>query len=261
MAINMSNHYDVIVIGAGPAGYVAAIRCAQLGMKTACIDDWRDGEGRPVPGGTCLNAGCIPSKALLESSELYEQARMDLDRHGIVAGDVSLDVSTMIANKDRVVNDLTSGIAALFKSNAIDWLPGRGQLLPEREVMITAHDGSQTNVNADYVILATGSTPVMIDAAPLHDEIIVDSSGALNWTQVPGRLGIIGAGVIGLELGSVWRRLGAEVSLLEAQDLFLAMADQQLAASAMKLFNRQGLDIRLSGPTGQIPRPRSGGFS
>jgi len=159
--------------------------------------------------------------------------------------EVSLDVSAMIANKDRVVSDLTSGIAALFKSNAIDWLPGHGQLLPEREVMITAHDGSQTSVNADYVILATGSSPVMIDAAPLQGEIIVDSSGALNWTQVPERLGVIGAGVIGLELGSVWRRLGSEVTLLEAQDLFLAMADQQIAAAAMKLFNRQGLDIRL----------------
>ncbi|MGB5259053.1 MAG: dihydrolipoyl dehydrogenase [Gammaproteobacteria bacterium] len=241
----MGSDYDVIVIGAGPAGYVAAIRCAQLGMKTACVDDWRDAEGNPVPGGTCLNAGCIPSKALLESSDLYERAASDLDRHGIHAGDVSLDVPAMVANKDKVVRDLTGGIVALFRSNGIDWLTGRGQLLPERQVTVTAHDGGQTTVSAEYVILATGSVPIMIDAAPLHGDIIVDSEGALNWTHVPQRLGIIGAGVIGLELGSVWRRLGAEVTLLEAQELFLAMADQQVAKASLKLFAGQGLDIRL----------------
>jgi dihydrolipoamide dehydrogenase len=241
----MSNDYDVIVIGAGPAGYVAAIRCAQLGMKTACIDDWRDSEGKPVPGGTCLNAGCIPSKALLESSDLYERAVSDFGWHGIQVGDVMLDVPAMIASKEKVVRDLTGGIVALFKSNGIDWLPGRGQLLPDRQVAVTAHDGSRNTVSAEFVILATGSVPIMIDAAPLHDDIIVDSSGALNWTQVPERLGIIGAGVIGLELGSVWRRLGAEVTMLEAQDLFLAMVDQQIAQVALKLYSGQGLDIRL----------------
>ena len=172
--------YDVIVIGAGPAGYVAAIRCAQLGMKAACIDDWCDSEGNPVPGGTCLNAGCIPSKALLESSELYEQAGGELERHGIKTNDVTLDVAAMIANKEKVVHDLTSGIVALFKSNAIDWLPGRGQLLPDRQVTVTAHDGSRNTVSAEYVILATGSVPIAIDAAPLQGDIIVDSSGALN---------------------------------------------------------------------------------
>lgn len=241
----MNTDYDVIVIGAGPAGYVAAIRCAQLGMKTACIDDWCDKDGNPVPGGTCLNAGCIPSKALLESSELYERAASDLGRHGIRAGDLTLDVAAMVANKDQVVRDLTGGIVGLFKSNGIDWLPGRGQLLPDRQVTVTAHDGSRNTVSAEYIILATGSVPIAIDAAPLQGDIIVDSSGALNWTRVPERLGVIGAGVIGLELGSVWRRLGAQVTMLEAQDLFLAMVDQQIARSALKLYTGQGLDIRL----------------
>ncbi len=241
----MSDKYDVVVIGAGPAGYVAAIRCAQLGMKTAIVDDWLDGNGKPVPGGTCLNAGCIPSKALLESSQLYERTSSQLDRHGIKVDKVSLDVAAMIANKDTVVRDLTSGIVSLFKSNSIEWLPGRGQLLPDRHVRISGNDGAESTVTADYVILATGSVPVTIDAAPLQGDTIVDSAGALNWTSVPKRLGIIGAGVIGLELGSVWRRLGAEVILLEAQDLFLAMADQQIARAALKLFTGQGLDIRL----------------
>ena len=241
----MSHNYDVIVIGAGPAGYVAAIRCAQLGMKTACIDDWLDPAGKPVPGGTCLNAGCIPSKALLESSDLYEHAGSELEQHGIHTTGITLDVPAMIADKDQVVRDLTGGIVALFKSNGVDWLPGRGQLLHDHQVAVKAHDGSQSTVSAEHIILATGSTPISIDAAPLQGDIIVDSSGALNWTQVPKRLGIIGAGVIGLELGSVWRRLGAEVILLEAQDLFLAMADQQIARMARKLYSDQGLDIRL----------------
>ena len=241
----MNENYDVIIIGAGPAGYVAAIRCAQLGMKTACIDDWLDANDKPVPGGTCLNAGCIPSKALLESSDLYERTGGHLDRHGIQVGNVSLDVAAMIANKDTVVRDLTGGIVALFKANGIDWLHGRGQLLPDRQVRITAHDGTQQTISAGHVILATGSVPVTIDAAPLQGDTVVDSAGALNWTSVPERLGIIGAGVIGLELGSVWRRLGARVTLIEAQEQFLAMADQQIARSALKLFTDQGLDIHL----------------
>ncbi|MDX1698083.1 MAG: FAD-dependent oxidoreductase, partial [Thiohalobacterales bacterium] len=241
----MADHYDVIVIGAGPAGYVAAIRCAQLGMKVACVDDWQNRDGEPVPGGTCLNAGCIPSKALLESSELYERTTDGLQQHGIQAGDVTLDVSAMIAHKDNIVRDLTSGILALFRSNGIEWLHGRGQLLPERQVQVTAPDGAQQVLSAGHVILATGSVPIAIDAAPLQGDVVVDSAGALNWTSVPQRLGIIGAGVIGLELGSVWRRLGAEVTMLEAQDLFLAMADRQIARAAQKLYQQQGLDIRL----------------
>jgi dihydrolipoamide dehydrogenase len=239
------NNYDVIVIGAGPAGYVAAIRCAQLGMKVACVDEWLDREGKPVLGGTCLNAGCIPSKALLESSALYQQLKQDMNGHGITVSDVKLDVAAMINSKEQTVHDLTRGIAGLFESSAIEWLPGRGLLLPDRQVQITAHDGSQQTIVATHVTLAPGSIPVQLAVAPLHNDTVVDSTGALNWTAVPQRLGIIGAGVIGLELGSIWRRLGAEVTLLEAQDEFLSMADQQLAKSALQLFRKQGLDIRL----------------
>lgn len=241
----MSDRFDVIVIGAGPAGYVAAIRCAQLGMKTACVDDWRNADGKPVAGGTCLNVGCIPSKALLESSHLYATASHRMHEHGIGVDGLSLDVSAMIAHKDRIVGELTTGIAALFKSNGIEWIPGRGQLQLDNRVTVTTHDGAQQDIVAAHVILATGSAPVALDSAPLQGDVVVDSSGALDWTSVPARLGIIGAGVIGLELGSVWQRLGAGVTLLEAQEDFLAMADPQIAATARKLFTRQGLDIRL----------------
>jgi len=241
----MKQDFDVIVIGAGPAGYVAAIRCSQLGMKTACVDDWIGKDGKPAPGGTCLNAGCIPSKALLESSQLYERMQKGIASHGIAARDVELDVATMIANKDMTVRDLTRGIEALFRFNGIEWLPGRGQLLPERRVRVTGHDGESRTLNCAHVIIACGSSSVEIDAAPLQEGRIVDSTGALDWTDVPPRLGIIGAGVIGLELGSVWRRLGAEVTLLEAQDQFLSMADRQITRSALQLFQKQGLDIRM----------------
>jgi dihydrolipoamide dehydrogenase len=211
----------------------------------ACVDEWLDREGRPSLGGTCLNAGCIPSKALLESSEFYERARHAGSAHGVAVGEVKLDVPAMMAHKDRIVQDLTGGIAALFKTNGVDWIQGHGQLQPERRVSISPREGEPFLLAAEHVILATGSAPVAIDAAPLQDDRIVDSTGALEWESVPQRLGIIGAGVIGLELGSVWRRLGAEVILIEAQDVFLSMADQQLARIALKLFRQQGLDIRL----------------
>jgi dihydrolipoamide dehydrogenase len=241
----MTKNYDVIVIGAGPAGYVAAIRCAQLGMKTACVDDWLGKQGHPALGGTCLNAGCIPSKAMLESSELYESMRKDAGGHGINVEGVAVDVAAMVGHKDRIVGDLTGGIIALFKSNGVEWIPGRGQLLPDHQVRVTPHKGRKHTLSAGHIILATGSRPVQIDAAPLKDDQVVDSEGALNWTEVPARVGIIGAGVIGLELGSIWRRLGSRVTLLEAQDVFLAMADQQLAKASLKIFQKQGLDIRL----------------
>jgi dihydrolipoamide dehydrogenase len=241
----MTDNYDVIVIGAGPAGYVAAIRCAQLGMTVACVDAWLGRDGKPALGGTCLNAGCIPSKALLESSRLYNRLQQGMDTHGIAVAGVTLDVAAMMESKDATVSSLTGGIAALFKSNAIEWIAGRGQLLPDRHVQVTLHDGTQRTISAGHVILATGSVPVELAAAPLAGDTVVDSEGALNWTDVPQRLGIIGAGVIGLELGSVWNRLGAEVVLLEAQEVFLPMADQQLAKSALNLFRKQGLDIRL----------------
>jgi len=237
--------YDVIVVGAGPAGYVAALRCAQLGLKTACIDAWQDRNGSPVPGGTCLNAGCIPSKALLESSEFYEKIHRNGKLHGISVIDAALDVPALMDRKEAIVRDLTTGIATLFEVNGVEWVAGRARLQPDRQVAVTAHDGKVTVIEAAHVILAPGSTPVAIDAAPLQGDIIVDSTGALAWDSVPGRLGIIGAGVIGLELGSVWRRLGAEVTLLEAQQVFLAMADQQIARTALNLFRQQDLDIHL----------------
>lgn len=237
--------YDVIVIGAGPAGYVAAIRCAQLGLKTVCVDAWQDRDGSPVPGGTCLNAGCIPSKALLESSEFYENIHRSGRHHGITVTRAVLDVPAMMQRKDEIVRDLTTGIAALFKANGVEWIAGHGQLQPDCHVQVTPHAGAATVIKAAQVILATGSAPVGIDAAPLQDDIIVDSSGALEWQSVPAHVGIIGAGVIGLELGSVWRRLGAEVTLLEAQDVFLAMVDQQIARTGLRLFKQQGLNIHL----------------
>ena len=250
----MSDNYDVIVIGAGPAGYVAAIRCAQLGLTTACVDQWLDPEGQPVLGGTCLNVGCIPSKALLESSEQYLQAQQSLADHGVDVNGVTLNLATMQARKQRIVRELTQGIQQLFKANKIDWLQGRGQLLTDRRVSVDVASGESRTYQAGHVILAPGSSPMQLDHVPLDNDIVVDSTGALAFDDVPGRLGIIGAGVIGLELGSVWRRLGANsVTLLEAQDRFLPMADEQVAKEAFKTYTRQGLDIRLgSRVTGSV---------
>ena len=243
----MARSYDVIVIGAGPAGYVAAIRCAQLGLNTACIDAWRDQDGKPVLGGPCLNVGCIPSKALLQSSELYHLAHDGFAEHGIRSQSLEIDVAQMQKRKQRVVSQLTSGIAILFKANRVAWLQGQGKLMAERQVEFIPHDkpAHRETLDAQNVILASGSRPINIDAAPLDGDQIVDSSGALVFDEVPKRLGIIGAGVIGLELGSVWRRLGAEVVLLEAQDRFLPMVDHQIAHEGFKQFGNQGLDIRL----------------
>ena len=237
--------YDVVVIGAGPAGYVAAIRCAQLGLKTACVEQWRGKDGQPALGGTCLNVGCVPSKALLDSSHHFHTARHDFAAHGIRTGEIAMDVPAMIARKDRIVGQLTGGIAALFKVNGITWLQGRGQLLPGRQVRVTGADDAEQRVQARHVILAAGSVPAAIDSAPLDGAGIVDSTGALEFGAVPGRLAVIGAGVIGLELGSVWQRLGAKVTLFEALPDFLAAADRQIAREALKLFQKQGLDIRL----------------
>jgi len=240
-----SEHFDVIVIGAGPAGYVAAIRCAQLGLKTACVDDWKDSKGKFSLGGTCLNVGCIPSKALLESSEKYEQSVKEFSHHGIGFENVSFDVSVMQKRKNKIVSELTGGIKQLFKANKITQISGRAYLKPEHHVDVI--DGDQTiAISAENIILATGSSPVELDCAPLTDNKIVDSSGALEFDEVPKTLGVIGAGVIGLELGSVWRRLGSEVIVFEALDSFLPLADQQIAKEAQRQFKKQGLDIRLN---------------
>ncbi len=241
----MSNNFDVVVIGAGPAGYAAAIRCAQLGMNTACIDRALGKDGKPTLGGTCLNWGCIPSKALLDASHKYVEAKYELADIGINAGDVSVDVPTMIARKDEVVAGLTGGIAGLFQGNGVTSFAGTGKLLANKQVEIINHEGGTQILEAEHVILAPGSVPVNIPPAPLTAGLIVDSTGALEFESVPGRLGVIGAGVIGLELGSVWNRLGAEVTVLEALEDFLPMADQRIARDAKKILSDQGLDIRL----------------
>ena len=241
----MAKTYDVVVIGGGPAGYVAAIRCAQLGLETACVEKWINFKGEPALGGTCLNVGCIPSKTLLESSEQYHRVKELLGDHGIQIGSVKLDLDQMMTRKEQIVLQLTNGISALFKANGVTWLQGHGKLLAERQVEITGLDGKVEVVDADNVIIATGSVPMELGAAPIDGELIVDSTGALDFRKVPKQLGVIGAGVIGLELGSVWQRLGAEVVLLEAVEDFLAPVDHQVSREAMRQFKKQGLEIHL----------------
>ena len=241
----MSDKYDVVVIGAGPAGYVCAIRAAQLGLKTACIEKMKNSEGKGVNGGTCLNVGCIPSKALLDSSYKFWEIQHGSDQHGITIKDAGLDVPKMIGRKDAIVKQLTQGIAGLFKANGVTSLFGTGRLLAERKVEYTDESGKVTVLEADNVVIASGSQPIDIPVAPVDGEVIIDSTGALELQAVPGRLGVIGAGVIGLELGSVWNRLGSEVVLLEAMDDFLAIMDQQIAKETKKILTKQGLDIRL----------------
>ncbi len=238
------DNYDVIVIGGGPGGYVAAIRAAQLGFKTACVERWLDKKDKPVLGGTCLNVGCIPSKALLDSSHHFEFISKEAAAHGISA-EPAIDVGTMLARKDKVVGTLTQGIAGLFKKNKVTWLKGTGSFVSASEIRITAADGSETRAGARHVIIATGSVPAAIPPAPVDQEYIVDSTGALEFPDVPKKLGVIGAGVIGLELGSVWRRLGAEVVILEALPDFLAATDEAVSKEALKILRKQGLDIRL----------------
>lgn len=242
----MSDKYDVVVIGSGPAGYVAAIRAAQLGLKTACIEKWKDDKGQGVNGGTCLNVGCIPSKALLDSSYKYHEASEALTAHGISTGEVKIDVPAMIARKGQVVKQMSGGISGLFQANKVTSLFGTGKLLAGRKVEYTDNDGVQKILDAENVILASGSVPVNIPVAAVDNDIIVDSTGALAFQEVPKRLGVIGAGVIGLELGSVWSRLGSEVVCLEAMDDFLANMDKQISKETQKILTKQGLDIRLS---------------
>ncbi len=237
--------YDVIVIGAGPGGYVAAIKAAQLGLKTACVEKWLDPEGKVVLGGTCLNTGCIPSKALLDSSHKFAEASHHFGAHGISVGKVAIDVPAMIARKTKVVKQLTGGVASLFKANGVTPLVGTGKLLKDRKVEVTAADGSKQVLMANNVILAAGSVPIEIPPTPLVEDIVVDSTGALEFQEVPKRLGVIGAGVIGLELGSVWSRLGSEVVVIEASEAFQPAVDQQIAKEALKLLTKQGLNIKL----------------
>lgn len=238
--------YDVVVIGAGPGGYVAAIRCAQLGLKTACVDEWLGPDGKPSLGGTCLNVGCIPSKALLDTSHHFHNLHHLMPAHGIEIKGASIDVAKMQARKDKVVQTLTRGIAGLLKKNKVDNYPGHARLLKDRRIEVAAHEsGDKETLEAKNIIIATGSVPMDIPVARVDGEKIVDNVGALAFSEAPGRLGIIGAGVIGLELGSVWRRLGSEVVVLEALEDFLAAADRDVAKEAQKAFKKQGLDIRL----------------
>ncbi|MCL5041051.1 MAG: dihydrolipoyl dehydrogenase [Gammaproteobacteria bacterium] len=241
----MSNKFDVIVIGAGPGGYVGAIRAAQLGMKVACVEKYTGKDDKLALGGTCLNVGCIPSKALLDSSWKFHEAQDGFKIHGIEAKGVSIDVKAMLERKDKIVKQLTGGVAALFKANGVTSIEGHGKLLAGKKVEVTKPDGEVEVYEAENVMLASGSRPIEIPPAPLTDDIIVDSTGALDFTSVPKKLGVIGAGVIGLELGSVWRRLGSEVVVFEAQDSFLGLADEQIAKEAHKTFTKQGLQIRL----------------
>jgi len=238
-------NFDVIVIGAGPAGYHAAIRAAQLGLKTACIDAALGKDGKPALGGTCLRVGCVPSKALLDSSRQFYNLGHLFGEHGITTKDAKIDVPTMIGRKDKIVKQFTGGIAMLFKANKITPFYGFGQLQPGNVVTVKQHDGSTVELKGTNVILAAGSDSIELPFAKFDGENIVDNVGALDFTETPKRLGVIGAGVIGLELGSVWKRLGSDVTILEALPDFLAAADAEVAKTAAKEFKKQGLDIKL----------------
>ena len=241
----MSEQFDIIVIGGGTGGYPAAIRAGQLGMKVVCINAWLNRDGKPAYGGTCLNAGCIPSKALLESSEMFHKANHELALHGVKVSGVAMDIAAMQARKNKITASLTGGIGALFKANGVIGMEGFAKLLGKGEVEFTSHTGEKKVLSAKHIIVATGSEPVNLKIAPLDGKRICDSWDALDFTEPPARLGIIGAGVIGTELGSVWLRLGSKVTMLEALPTFLPMVDKTIAADAQRQFTKQGLDIRL----------------
>ena len=241
----MAEQFDVVVIGAGPAGYHAAIRAAQLGMKTACIDAALGKDGKPALGGTCLRVGCIPSKALLDSSRQFHNLQHVFEQHGISAKDPKIDVEKMVGRKDAIVKQFTGGIAQLFKANKVTPYYGFATLHADRLVKVKQHDGSEIELTGTNVIIAAGSESIELPFAKFDGETIVDNVGALDFTEVPKRLAVIGAGVIGLELGSVWKRLGAEVVILEAMPEFLAAADAEVSKVAAREFKKQGLDIKL----------------
>jgi len=257
----MSKQFDVIVIGAGPGGYVAAIRAAQLGFNVACIDEWKNAAGGPAPGGTCTNVGCIPSKALLQSSEHYEQAHHHFGEHGISVSGLKMDVAKMIGRKDAVVKQNNDGILYLFKKNKITFLHGRGAFVkatPEGYEIAVGGGKTQEHVIGKQVIVATGSTARALPGAPFDEECILSNAGALSIGAVPKKLGLIGSGVIGLEMGSVWRRLGAEVTVLEALPVFLGAVDEQIAKEARKAFDKQGLKIELGVRVDQVKAGKKG---
>ncbi len=256
----MSKQFDVIVIGAGPGGYIAAIRAAQLGFKVACIDEWKNDKGGPAPGGTCTNVGCIPSKALLQSSEHFDQASHHFAEHGIGVKGLSMDVSTMVARKDLVVKQNNDGILYLFKKNKVSFFHGRGSFAKAveggYEILVTG--AATESLTGKQVIVATGSRARALPGTPFDEESILSNDGALRIGAVPKKLGLIGSGVIGLEMGSVWRRLGAEVTILEGLPTFLGAVDEQIAKEAHKAFIKQGLKIELGVKVGAIKTGKKG---
>jgi dihydrolipoamide dehydrogenase len=258
----MPQAFDVIVIGAGPAGYIAAIRAAQLGLRTACVEEWRNANGEPALGGTCLNVGCIPSKALLESSGQYEHTLRGLEGHGITVSGAKVDVAKMIGRKDAIVAKMTKGIETLFRKNKITWLKGHGRFVgrgADGWRLEVSGAGAAEAVEAKAVIVATGSKARHLPGVPVDQVTVCDNIGALAFTAVPPRLGVVGAGVIGLELGSVWRRLGSKVVLLEVLPDFLPAADEAIAREAWKIFTKeQGLDIRLGVKIGRVDAGEKG---
>ena len=247
----MAEQFDLIVIGGGPAGYHAAIRAAQLGLKVACIDEFKGKDGKQALGGTCLNVGCIPSKALLDSSKQFWNLAHNLPVHGISVENAKVDLATFIGRKDKIVKQFTGGIGMLFKSNKVTPFFGTGKLLKANQVEVTGADGSKQALQAANVIIATGSVPIELPFAKFDGKTIVDNAGALDFDSVPKRLGVIGAGVIGLELGSVWKRLGAQVTILEALPDFLGAADADIAKLAAREFKKQDLEIKLGAKVGK----------
>ena len=256
----MSQQFDVIVIGAGPGGYIAAIRAAQLGMRVACVDEWKNAAGGPAPGGTCTNVGCIPSKALLQSSEHFDQANHHFAEHGIAVSDVRMDVAKMVARKDSVVKQNNDGILYLFKKNKISFFHGRGAFVKAVDggYEIKVSGATEETLVGKQIVLATGSTARALPGTPFDEEKVLSNDGALRIGTLPKKLGLIGSGVIGLEMGSVWRRLGAEVTILEALPEFLGAVDQQIAKEAHKAFVKQGLKIEHGVAVGAIKVAKKG---
>ncbi|MCS5549655.1 MAG: dihydrolipoyl dehydrogenase [SAR86 cluster bacterium] len=239
----MANHYDVAIIGSGPAGYVSAIRCAQLGLKTVCIEEVAN-QNKAALGGTCLNVGCVPSKALLESSLIFSNTNHNLKDHGIEVSEVSLDLTAMHLRKDKIVSSLTKGVSGLFKLNKVDTVLGKAYISDPHTIKVST-EGSDPNIRAENIILATGSRPIELSDYPFDEEFLFSSNGALKFSEVPNRIAVIGAGAIGLELGSVWARLGSEITIYEALTDFLPNADDSISKEALKIFQQQGLNIKL----------------